>query len=212
MKKYYKVLTKDLRAPNNNNFSYKDWENKIFEVKGKLEWCRNGLHLYKSLNNLSVGNFGSRVFEAKLIGKFLEDASKLCCKKIKIIKEIDIMKIEDDYWIYHYCQDVKDRSELWKKLKEDQWIYNYCIHVQDRSELWKKLKDDEWIYRYCKDMKDRSELWKKLTEGEWIFYYCRDIQDRSELWKKLKKDNGWIPLYLRYVKDRPELREKLKEK
>ena len=164
MKKYYKVLTKDLRAPVDVNFSYEDWENKVFEVKGKLEWCRNGLHLYKNLNNLSVGNFGSRIFEAKPIGKFLKDKNFICCRKIKIIKEIDIMKTEDDEWIFNYCQDIQDHPELWKKLKDSKWIFYYCRYVQDRPELWKKLKENEWIFFYCQEVKDRPELREKLKQ------------------------------------------------
>ena len=161
--KYYKVLTKDLMAPNNTDFSYKGWENKTFKVKGKIELYDNGLHLYTSLKNISTGNFGPRVFEAKIIGnEYIDNIDKVCCKEIKLIKEIDINKVKDNCWIYHYCRNIKDKKELWSKLTDNGWICNYCNGIKDRKELWSKLTDNMWIYHYCINIKNRKELRDKI--------------------------------------------------
>jgi len=207
---YYKVLTSDLKSPNNTKFDWSAWESKTFSVEGPLEMCYNGIHLYKSLSNLSIGSFGSRVFEAQVIGEEILDEGddKICTREVKLIKEIDISLVEDNEWIYFYCKDVEDRKELWFKLTDEHWIYNYCKNIKDREELWSKLTDEKYIYRYCRDVKDRKKLWSKLTNEELIYRYCRDVKDRKELWSKLT-DNGWIYCYCIYVKDRKELRNKI---
>jgi len=206
---YYKVLTSDLKSPNNTKFDWSDWESKTFSVEGTLEMCSNGIHLYKSLNNLSIGNFGSRVFEAQVIGEeILEGDDKICVQEVKLIKEIDISLVEDNEWIYYYCRDVQDRKELWSKLTDEKYIYRYCIYVKDRKELWSKLTNEYWIYSYCRDIKDREELWSKLTDNEWIYYYCLFVQDREELWSKLTNEQ-WIFYYCKDIQDREELWSKL---
>ena len=141
--KYYKVLTKDLRAPNNTDYSYEDWESKTFRVKGRLSVYRNGLHLYKSLANISVGNFGERVFEAEPIGKFLDDKDKICCRGIRILCEIKPEEVEDSKWAYLYCRNIRDRVEVRAKIVESEWAYRYCQNIRDRAEMRAKINKEQ---------------------------------------------------------------------
>ena len=128
----YKILTKNLKAPNifNRSYSYEGWEKKSFRVEGGLELCRNGLHVYKSLNNVTIGNFGERVFKVEIIGKYIEDENKYCCKEIKILKELDAEEVKDSRWAYRYCRDVEDREEVRKNIKDSVWAYYYCRDVK----------------------------------------------------------------------------------
>jgi len=184
---YYKVLTSDLKSPNNTEFDWSDWESKTFKVHGPLKMCSNGIHLYKSLNNLFIGKFGSRVFEAQVIGEEILDEGddKICTREVKLIKEIDISLVEDNYWIYYYCKNIQDKEELWSKLTNDMQIYEYCKYVKDRKELWSKMTNEAWIYSYCRNIQDRKELWSKLTDEQYINRYCRNIQYRKELLNKI---------------------------
>jgi len=187
-KRYYKVLTEDLKAPSNTNFSYENWENRTFRVEGKLFMCANGLHLYKSLKNVSVGDFGSRVFEAIPIGnEYIEDEDKICCREIKILREIDASKVKDSAWAYWYCLYIKDRRDVRKNIRDSKWAYEYCKYIKDRKEVWKNITDSEYACRYCLDVKDRKEVWKNIKDNKWAYWYCRNVKNRKEVRKYIKE-------------------------
>ena len=83
--KYYKVLNKDMTSP---------WDGKTKWAIGKitrlgnysqLKLCENGLHLYTSLDKITIGKFGPRVFEAEPVGHIVGDNDKVCCRDVKLI-------------------------------------------------------------------------------------------------------------------------------
>jgi len=95
--KAYKVLTSDNRSPNNPKYHYHPAVNKIAVYKGKkLVMCEEGLHVYKSLKNLSIGNFGSVVWEVEVNTKdCVCDKDKCVCRKIKFIRKVKPGEVED---------------------------------------------------------------------------------------------------------------------
>ena len=60
--KGYKILPKNLKAFC-GEIQYEI--NKIIEIKGRLRMHRNGLHLYKDLENIPLGVLRDRIFEAE---------------------------------------------------------------------------------------------------------------------------------------------------
>ena len=140
---YYKTLTQDMRAPNKKSFSYEGWEDKTFKVEGELVPCENGLHLYKSLSHLTVGNFGPRIFEALPIGEFIDDGEKIVCREIRLLRELGIDEIcvegLESAWAYRYCLNIKDIPEMRDKIIESEWAYYYCLRVKDRKEMRDKI-------------------------------------------------------------------------
>ena len=109
-----------------------------------------------------------------------------------------------DKYKYLYCNDVKDRKELWSTITDDHYKYLYCRDVKDRKELWSTIMDDYCKYCYCRDVKDRKELWSTITNDYYKYCYCRDIKDRKEFWSTITDDH-YKYLYCRDVKDRKEL-------
>ena len=207
----YKVLTKDLKAPNNLRFSYEGCTEPGFikKIKGKLVMCENGLHVYKDLRNLSIGDFGSRVFKVEVIGDYLDDKEELgkyCCKEIKFIKELKPSEVKDSEWAYGYCKYVKDDPEVRKNITESNWAYYYCYKIKDRKEVRKNITDSDDAYRYCEDVKDRPEVRKNITESNWAYWYCKDIKDDPEVRKNII-DSYWAYKYCRWIKDDPEVRK-----
>ena len=162
--RYYKVLTKDLRAPNNKEFSYKGWQRKTFKVKGSLKMCANGLHLYTSLENISVGSFGERIFEAEPVGEYISDKDKICCRGVRLLKEIKSGEVKDSEWAYYYCFKVKDKPEVYKNITDFEWACRYCLEIKDRPEVYKNITDPEWAWWYCQYVKDRAEVHKYIKE------------------------------------------------
>ena len=203
-KKYYKVLTKDLRAPNQKWFSYKDWQTKTFEVEGSLKMCAKGLHLYTSLKYLSVGKFGERVFEAKSIGEHISNKNKICCRKVKLIRELKPEEVKDSEWAYHYCCEVEDKPEVRKNITDSEWAYYYCRYVKDNPEICNNITKSEWAYQYCFNIRDIPKIYKRITASEWAYCYCYSVKDRPEVRKNII-DSVWAYYYCRYVKDRQEI-------
>ena len=117
--KAYKGLTSDNCAPNNYDYCYHPAVNEIAVYKGKkLVMCEEGLHVYKSLKNLSIGNFGSVVWEVEVDeNDCICDKDKCVCKKIKFIRKVKPSEVEDSEWAYYYCRDVKDDPEVRKYIK-----------------------------------------------------------------------------------------------
>ena len=100
-KYFYKVLTEDLRAPNNLDYKYDITKEAVHE--DKLIMCYKGLHLCKSLNKLNIGNFGSRVFKVIHTGnKIIEDKDKVVVDKFKFVKELKPEDVNCNKWIYYY--------------------------------------------------------------------------------------------------------------
>ena len=174
----YKVVTKDLKAPIGNDFSYVGCNTKGFikEYKGELKLCSSGIHVYKSLSNVSIGDFGSRIFKVEILGKYLEDSNKYCCNKIKFIEEIDITEVTDSCWAYYYCKYIKDRKEIYSKITDSMYAYYYCRKVKDRKEIYSKITDSYCAYCYCKDVKDRKEVAKYITDKENKDLYNRYVK------------------------------------
>ena len=202
--RYYKVLTKDLKAPNQKWFSYEDWQRKTFKVKGSLEMCANGLHLYTSLEDISIGIFGERVFEAEPIGEYISDRHKVCCREVKLLKKVKPEEVKDSRWLYNYCCYVKDRPEVYRHITDSKWLYYYCRYVKDRPEIYKRITNPKWIYHYCCNVKDRPKIYKKIINSEWAYRYCFDIKDRPEVYKNIT-ESEWAYWYCRNIKNRPEV-------
>ena len=203
-RKFYKVLTKNLRAPSHTEFSYENWQTKTFKVEYPLEMCKSGLHLYTSLENISIGLFGERVFEAEPIGEYISDKNKICCKEIKLIKELKIEEIKDPKWAYYYCRYVKDIPKIYKKITNSRWAYRYCHDIKDRPEVYKNITDFNLAYSYCRHIKDRPEVYKYITDSQLAYKYCRYVKDRPEVYKNIT-DPEWAYYYCLDIKNRPEV-------
>ena len=93
----------------------------------------------KSLDNVVIGRFGSRVFEARPIGDNLEDEDKICCRGIQLIRELKPEEVTDQSWCYQYCRYREDRPEVWEKITNSKWAYRYCHHIKDRPEIRKYI-------------------------------------------------------------------------
>ena len=175
-RKYYKVLTKDLQAPVDRSFFYDEWQTKIFEVEGPLIMCMNGLHLYTSLENVSIGNFGERVFEAEPIGEYISDKNKICCRKVRLIKELKPEDVKDSEWAYNYCRRVKDNPEVRKNIVDSKWAYYYCYEIEDRPEIRRNITDSMWAYYYCHDVEDKPEVFRRITNFYTIYRYFYNVK------------------------------------
>ena len=208
--KYYKVLTKDLKAPSNTEFSYENWQTKTFKVEGPLEMCKNGLHLYTSLEYLSAGNFGERVFEAIPVGEYISGKKKICCRGVKLLKELKPGDVKDSQWAYYYCYKVKDIPEVYENITNSRNVYWYCRYIKDRPEVYKNITDSEWAYYYCHYIENRPEVYKHIITSEWAYQYCCEIEDKQEMYKKITNPNVayW---YCRNIKDRPEVHKYIME-
>ena len=162
--KYYKVLTKNMCSPFDNKTTWIINETTKLRNKHPLKLCFNGLHLYKSLDNISIGEFGPRVFEAEPIGEILKDENKICCREVKLLKELNPGEVTDSEWAYDYCLSIKDRSSVRKNITDSEWAYRYCRDVKDRPSVRKNITDSEWAYEYCIDVKDRPSVRKYIKE------------------------------------------------
>ena len=204
--KYYKVLTKNLMAPNNKEFSYKGWQTKTFKVKDSLKMCKNGLHLYTSLEYLSAGNFGERVFEAIPVGEYISGKKKICCREVKLLKEIIPEDVKDSQWAYHYCYEVEDKPEVRKNITDSEWAYYYCHYVQDNPKVYNNITKSQWAYRYCHDVRDIPKIYKRITVSIWAYCYCYNVKDRPEVYKYIT-NSKWAYKYCYDIKNRPEVRK-----
>jgi len=107
--KAYKVLTVDNRSPDNPKHHYHPTVNKIV--------VEEGLHVYKSLKNLSAGNFGQTVWEVEVNkNNCICDKDRCVCKKIKFICRVSPFDVEDNAWrcerAYRYCRDAPNDKPL----------------------------------------------------------------------------------------------------
>ena len=207
--KYYKVLTKDMCSPYDNKTEWALGETTKLCNKHPLKLRWNGLHLYTSLNNVSIGYFGSRVFEAEPIGEILKDENKICCKEVKLIRELNPSEVTDSEWVYEYCRDVEDIPRVRKNITDSEWAYQYCRVVKDRPSVRKHITDSEWAYMYCRFIEDSPEVRNRITDSYWACRYCRDIKDRPEVRKNIT-DSEWAYRYCRDVKDRPSVRKHIR--
>lgn len=164
MNKAYKILTKDMTSPYDNETKWELGKSTKVSDSQELKIAGYGLHLYKSLDTVSIGKFGSRVFEAEVVGEHIEDEDKLCAYEVKLTKELKPEDITDSQWAYHYCVNVKDRPRVRKNIKNPKWSYHYCISVEDRHEVRKYIKDSMWAYWYCANIKDRPEVRKNIKD------------------------------------------------
>ena len=126
-----------------------------------LKICENGLHLYTSLDNITIGSFGPRVFEAEPIGEVAEAESKICCRSAKLIREVDPGEVRDSEWAYEYCLNI-DRPSVRKNITDSGWAYRYCLDIKDLSSVRKYITDSGWAYEYCLGIKDRPEVRKHV--------------------------------------------------
>jgi len=168
-----------MKEPDNKKLSYKGWKDKTFRIEGELIMWKNGLYLYKSLSNLTAGNFGSRVFEAVSIGEYIEDIDKKVCREIRLVRELSLDEIcveeLDNGWAYGYCFYVKDRPEIRDKLVGSSLAFWYCLCVEDRPEIRDKIVNSREAYWYCRTIEDRSEIRARIIEGKWAYRYCCDV-------------------------------------
>ena len=143
--KAYKVLTADNRAPNNPNYQYHPASGVTVQHEGEeLEMCKSGLHVYKSLKNISVGSFGSIVWEVRVNDKdCICDDTKYACKQFTFIREIEPAEVKDPEWAYCYCRYVRDDPEVRKHITESVWAYFYCYDVRDDPEVRKHIKEEK---------------------------------------------------------------------
>jgi len=185
----YKVLTSDNHAPNNPKYHYHPAVNKIAVYKGKkLVMCEEGLHVYKSLKNLSIGNFGSVVWEVEVDeNDCVCDKDKCVCRKIKFIRKVKPSEVEDSEWAYYYCHLVKDDPEVRKHITKSVWAYCYCRNVKDDPDVRKHITDSIWAYSYCRDVKDDPEIRKHITESGWAYRYCQYVKMILKSESTLKK-------------------------
>ena len=82
--------------------NFTDWElGEITELENEreLQLCWNGLHLYTSLADISIGEFGPRVFEAEPIGEIIKAEYKICCRAAKLIRELSKSDVTDKEWL-----------------------------------------------------------------------------------------------------------------
>lgn len=204
-----KALRQDMASPNNPGYKWQvgEWH----KIKGTLVMCKRGLHLYKSPAQLSIGEFGPRLFEAETAGEMRESDDKIIAKKVRLIREIPIGEVSnwpelDSNWAYTYCRDIKDQPELWKHITNSDNAYHYCKNIKDRPEVWKYITDSKSAYLYCRNIKDRPEIRKRITNSWYAYLYCRYIKDRPEIRKRIVTSRCAY-LYCRYIKDRPKIRK-----
>ena len=163
---YYKVLTRDLKSPNQRSFSWSNWKNQIFSVsENELKISKHGLHLYKTLDNLTIGSFGPRIFEAMSIGEIVDEGGgNVVCSKVKLIKEINVEFVNDPEYCYLYCKYIKDNDKMWSKINTSKLSYLYCLNVKDRSILRHFITESKYAYMYCRDIFADIEVSKRITE------------------------------------------------
>ena len=207
--KYYKALTEIMTSPIYYNTKWSlDCINKLGNRR-PLKMCNNGLHLYTSLDMLTSAGFGSRVFEAEPIGEILEDDSDdtvVCCRKVKLVRELDPSEVTDSVWAFWYCQDIQDIPSVYENITESEWAYEYCDLIKDRPSVRKNITDSDIAFEYCKNIKDRPSVRKHITDSGWACDYCELIKDRAEVRKHIT-DSYWAYKYCRYIKDRPSVRK-----
>ena len=143
--KAYKVLTINNRSPNNPKHHYRPTVNKIAVYNGKeLVMCQKGLHVYKSLKNLSIGEFGPVVWEVEVDeNDCVCDKDKCVCRKIKFIRPVSPGEVEDSEWACYYCRYVKDDPDVRKHITESEWACCYCCYVKDDPEVRKYIKEEK---------------------------------------------------------------------
>ena len=230
---YYKVLTKDMCSPYDGKTTWAVGEVTELNNDRPLDLCWNGLHLYKSLRKISIGEFGPRVFEAEPIGELVNGRGKVCCRRVKLIKEIDPSEVIDEYWIYEYCDTENDIPEVRKNITSSIMSLDYCLYIKDRPSVRKHITDSRWAYDYCVNVKDRPSVRANITYSWWALMYCINIKDRQSVRKhitdsrdalsyccKVKDrlsvckhitDTDIAKRYCKNVKDRPCVRKYIKE-
>ena len=150
---YYKVLTKDMRSPLSRRTRWAIGETTKLGNKQPLKLCWNGLHLYTSLNNVSIGEFGSRVFNAEPVDELLGGGDKICCRAAKLICELDPAEVTDPEWAFYYCRAIKDILGVRRNITTSEWAYKYCLYVKDRPSVAYYIEDRHWLWYYLKDVK-----------------------------------------------------------
>lgn len=131
--KGYKILTKDMYSPFDKKTKWILGKSIKLENNQELKIGHYGLHLYKSLDNVSIGAFGSRVFEAETIDDYIEDANKLCSYEVKLLKELKPSDVTDSYWSYLYCKNIHDNIEVAKNITNSLYAFYYSIEVRDKE-------------------------------------------------------------------------------
>jgi len=163
--KGYKVLTADMKSPFDNKTEWTLGKITSIAKDKKLRIIGYGLHLYKSLKNVSIGKFGCRVFEAEIVGEYIEDKNKFCAYEIKLIKELNPEEVTDSKWVYEYCITVKDDPKVRKNITCSEYAYLYCQYIKDDPKVRKYITDSFWAYEYCITVKDDPKVRKYITNG-----------------------------------------------
>ena len=68
-------------------------------------------------------------------------------------------KINDSYYAYMYCKQIKDRKGVRDKIIISYWAYLYCIDIRNRKEIRDRiinLKFIQWL-RNKKNVKNKKD-------------------------------------------------------
>ena len=92
--KYIKGFDKNLRCRG------KQYQiGKTFRVKGKLEICSNGIHFCDSWMDVMqyYNDQDNRYCEVEPIGDIIHEDNKYCARGIKVIRELTVKEIVDEF-------------------------------------------------------------------------------------------------------------------
>jgi ferritin-like protein len=125
---YFKVLTKDMEAPFNKNFTYKLNKKYIIKCQESIELCKNGFHYFSNTDDIFdiLGNdfFNNkyRIFEVKPGGNIIEDYNKLCCSEITLLRELTFEDLIDydnsGKYTWYYADYNNDKKIDINKLED----------------------------------------------------------------------------------------------
>jgi len=148
---------------------------------------------------------GPYTFNLDLFIEYLSlNKTKLTKKaKDKLIKRFLKLNPGPQY-IWLFCKYTGDNDMLVDLLAKsnvrdaDIYRYYYCNEVKDRPELWQRFTSPEARpfaqALYCKDICDREEIWQALAANVnddavvWQQWYCREVKRRPEIVAAAKKN------------------------
>lgn len=95
MMKGYKALRTGLKAY--GGFQYEEGQD--YEIFGSLEMCKNGFHFCKNLIDVfgfyKFDRLKTVVYEVEAGGKIIQEGTKFCSEKIKLIRKIEWDEIDN---------------------------------------------------------------------------------------------------------------------
>ena len=171
----YKTLTEDMLSPRDHETKWTVGGVTSLPKNKPLKITNYGLHLYKSLDNITIGLFGSRVFKAEIIGDYVEYDNIFAAYSVKLLEEIKPSKVTNSFWAYKYCLYVKNDPKVKKNIIKSQHAYYYCIDVKDDPDVRKRIITSKYAFKYCFNIKDDPAVRKYITDKYWLKQYCMHI-------------------------------------